>query len=58
MNKLLKEITRNGHISLKEAIELVMEEYIACDMNVEETLYNLGFEPDYYFDLLDILARK
>lgn len=58
MNKLLKEIMRNEHISLKEATEMVMEEYEACGMDGEETLFNLGFELDYYFDLFDILASK
>ena len=55
-NALLKAIMRRDSISKNEAIEQILDEFDACGCDAEECLYNLGFEPDYVFNLIDIVA--
>lgn len=57
-NDLLKSIMKKEGLSKEEAIEMIMEEFECCNMDGEETLYNLGYEPDYCFDLIDIVASN
>lgn len=56
-NKLLVELMTRDNISRDDAIEMCMSEYEETGMDAEESLYNLGFEPDFIFDFFDIVAR-
>ena len=56
-NELLVAMMKRDGLTRKEAISILMEEFEENDMDVEETLYNLGFEPDYCFDLIEIVSR-
>jgi hypothetical protein len=58
MNKLIIELMEKEDISRKEAIEMVIDEYQDTGNDPDETLYNLGFELDFSFDLYDIVSRK
>lgn len=58
MNELLSMLMQRDTISKSAAIEMIMEEFEESGMDVELTLWSLGFEPDYCFDLLDICARN
>jgi len=58
MNSLLKAMMKRDSLSKEEAIEIIMEEFEAQSMDGEETLYALGFELDYAFDLMDIVANN
>ena len=47
---LIKGIMRNEGVSRLEAIEILKEEFRETNGDMEQTLYNLGFEPDYCFE--------
>ena len=55
MNELLKIVMRTEDLSRKEAIEYIKDEYEDSNQDVELTLRNLGLEPDYFLDLIDIV---
>jgi hypothetical protein len=55
MNELLKIVMRTEDLSRKEAIEYIKDEYEDSNQDFELTLWNLGLEPDYILDLIDIV---
>lgn len=58
MNKLLNLLKSEYEMTKDEVIEMCLEEFDISNMDPEEALHNLGFEPDYIFDFLDIVARS
>lgn len=54
---LIKLIMRNESVSEKEAIEILREEFRATEYDLEATLYNLGFEPDYCYEAYHYLVN-
>ena len=57
MNELIREIMRSYNVSKDEAITMCLEEYEDSGMDVEDSLYNLGFELDYAFQFFDIVSN-
>lgn len=54
---IVKDMMRRDKVSREEAIQIIMDEYDETSLDAEKTLHNLGFEPDYIFNLFDVLAR-
>ena len=54
---LVKTLMRRDGLSRDEALELVDElrADVLAGMDPEEVLYSVGLEPDYIFDLLEVL---
>lgn len=57
MSTLVQEMMKRDGLTKQEVIETIMEEFEECGMDHEATLEMLGFEPDYVFELFDILAN-
>ena len=55
-NCLVKSLMKREGLTKEEAISLILEEYDECGMDAEECLYHLGYEPDYVFQLFDIVG--
>jgi hypothetical protein len=58
MNELLQALMSRKSINKDEAIAMILEHFEESGMDAELTLWSLGFEPDYCFDLIDICARN
>ncbi len=59
MNELEKILTSRDGMTQDEIDDLIAEwrsDILDHGIDPEEILYDLGLEPDYVFDLLDLLA--
>lgn len=59
MNELLRLIMRQeGFLTRTEAVEYIRETYVDSGRDIERTLYDLGFEDDFAFDLEVIIRGR
>lgn len=54
-NCLIRSLMKREGLTEEQAIELVQEEVESFDGDIEEALYSLGYEPDYCFDVYNVL---
>jgi hypothetical protein len=58
MSTLLREVMKQEGYTKAEALEVIRETFEECKQDHEETLFQLGFELDYSYDLMAIVASK
>ena len=54
-NCLIRSLMKREGLTEEQAIELVQEEVECFDGDIEEALYSLDYEPDYCFDVYNVL---